>query len=937
MNDKDVNGKKFEPDQGLYKRDPEQYLDWTSYLFLDPSLDLLEFDMPAHAPPAPLAPNPIMQKIQYQDNVHLNKPPAGPPAGPHSRAPTPLHNGSPLQTLFAGDVHSPYPKLAHPLHSPYQPNGPPGTQPGALHTQGPYRAPPGAVPPQEFRNKSRRPCDHCRRRKIRCVAVAGSPVCERCEATGKPCTFDGLLGEPAAKRARVDPDPAEAVPPNVAIRNVAPVQDYLAMQNSLLKKTLLLQFPRLSFYIGPTAYLFDTNLLDSVIAAQSKAHSAAGRPPTLLKIEQVNLSDAILLRKVDDATQFVLKDDQLKLLFQKMSNDVDMVEKYVAPHGQILIDLYFRIIHPLYPILHKKVFLEKYSRTHREFSAPLLGAVYSLAIQWWEYDPQLNRFPKPNVERILKISLDNYILDILKRPKLSAVQAGLLLLQCKPIIRDLHVTELSGNKASASLTSSFGETDYNDWVLCSQVVALAEELGLGLDCDNWKLPKWERGLRKRLAWAVYLEDKWLALENSRPSHIHDLNWVVLDLAEEDFPEKHGDGDLQEGSSDITNGKRNFMHLISLSKILSEICTDLFSMRAMKDVKDIHDVLRIAKPIQLRLRTWYHSLPAELQMNSVQPRKLCANGYLQLAYFASELSLHRKIITTLYQQSQTGVLIPQELMAVCRLAAKTRLLAAIDFVRDLKPEHIHSFWHLLSSANFTLIGTFAALLFISSTSTSEANLFKEHVFNYRWILKISSKGFLQVGDSLDKLDLVLNHVPGLLSEMSESPAFPDHSRRYANPQPQNKHLPLGPNLQNPHGPYALRGLPRLPAPLLHLPHSVHIQPLPTLAPMQGNNVNRSHAAGYTTSVSSQLANDTLSRPTVHSPYDSPQTQPNAASQTTLRVNNSSPDQQSPEVASVKNDNRADHTGTPASTVHTEASVGSGPAPQQPESASNESSQ
>lgn len=35
---------------------------------------------------------------------------------------------------------------------------------------------------------------------------------------------------------------------------------------------------------------------------------------------------------------------------------------------------------------------------------------------------------------ILKIGLNNYMLEILKRPKLSAVQAGLLLLQCKHII-----------------------------------------------------------------------------------------------------------------------------------------------------------------------------------------------------------------------------------------------------------------------------------------------------------------------------------------------------------------------------------------------------------------------------------------------------------------------------------------------------------------------
>lgn len=685
--------------------DDPAYLDWASNFLLDQNPDFISasYDFPsttAGNPQGNPQGNPIMQRIQYQNNVHVDSPP-------------------------------------------------------------------------ETRTKPRRPCDYCRRRKIKCIMIPGTSTCLQCETKDISCTFNqpSMTKESESKRLKLNDSLSsllDIVPPNVPIRTVAPVQDYSSMNNSLLKKTLSLQFPRSSFYIGPTSYLFDNNLLEVIIGSQSKPGVGNGN-----KIEQVNLSDSISLRKVGPRTQFVLKDDQSKHSFQNMSNDVDSIEKFIAPHGQILIDLYFRIIHPSYPVLHKKVFLEKYSRTHREFNAPLLAAVYVLAIQWWDYDPQLNRYPKPNVEHILKIALTNYTLEILKRPKLSAVQAGLLLLQCKHILHagnDEKNQTNSTAQASASLNSSFSDSDYNDWVLCSQVVALAEELGLGLDCDNWKLPKWERGLRKRLAWAVYMEDKWLSLKNSRPLHINENNFIVQGLAEEDFPEKHGDGDLKEGSSDNNNGKKIFMNLIGLSAILSEILDSFFSMKAIRDVTDINEVLRIAKPIQLKLRLWYHSLPVELQMNNVQPRKLCSNGYLQLAYFATELTLHRKIITTIYQQSAKGSNIPDELVQVCRSAAKTRLLASIDFVRDLKPEHIHSFWHCSATSNITLIGTFAALLFISSTSKEEADSFKEHIFNYRWILKISSKGFPQVNDSLQKLDLVLSHIPGLLNESAEQPTM-----------------------------------------------------------------------------------------------------------------------------------------------------------------------
>ena len=73
-------------------------------------------------------------------------------------------------------------------------------------------------------------------------------------------------------------------------------------------------------------------------------------------------------------------------------NDLDAIERIVAPHGQSLINFYFRIVHPSFPILHKKVFLEKYSRTHREFSPPLLAAVYILTLHWWSYSTRTKRF-----------------------------------------------------------------------------------------------------------------------------------------------------------------------------------------------------------------------------------------------------------------------------------------------------------------------------------------------------------------------------------------------------------------------------------------------------------------------------------------------------------------------------------------------------------------
>lgn len=765
MNSESNNDVNYGVHHGDFDNQSPLYLDsnWTSSLLMDPDLYNMEMApaIPPNGnngnsrlgnPPMSLNANSIMQNIRYQNNIHPET------------AQSPEVKDEEVQKNSSSFTKNP--------------------QSSNLSDKDNNLSPTSV---QSKPTKQRRPCDHCRRKKTKCVIIPNTNNCAQCETKSLTCTFNtqalkrrGLdkFEPPYQKRPHLaNEDTNGIVAPNVRIRDVPPVQDYSMMNNSLLKKTLLLQFPRSSFYVGPTSYLYDVNILNIILnsqnsneastpASEASSTNGANSKSNGSKVEQVSLSDTVSLRKVSDNVLFILKDDQSSQSYQTMTNDVDTIEKFIAPHGQILIDLYFRIIHPSYPILHKKVFLEKYSRTHREFSAPLIAAVYVLAIQWWDYDPQLNRFPKPNVELILKIGLNNYLLEILKRPKLSAVQAGLLLLQCK------HVVLVANNNKDVNQPkpnqSQVNDTDYSDWVLCSQVVALAEELGLGLDCNNWKLPKWERGLRKRLAWAVYMEDKWLSLKNSRPSHINENNWMIVPLVEEDFPEKHGDGDLKEGSSDIENGKKMFQNLIELSMILSDILNQFYSMRAMHEIKDINQVLKIAKPLQLRLRNWYHSLPVELQMHSVQPRKLCSNGNIQLAYFATELVLHRKISTIIYQQTKAGNPPPKELVSVCRTAAKTRLASSIEFVRDLKPEHIHSFWYLSAASNFTLIGTFAALLFISSSDRQETSFYRDQIFNYRWILKISSKGFDQVAEASKQLDMVLSQIPGLLHDSPDLP-------------------------------------------------------------------------------------------------------------------------------------------------------------------------
>ena len=397
-------------------------------------------------------------------------------------------------------------------------------------------------------------------------------------------------------------------------------------------------------------------------------------------------------------------------MYEDEIEDLDAIENTVAPHGRALIDLYFRIIHPSFPILHKKVYLEKYERSHREFSPALLAAVYILATTYWSYNPELSYSSIPNVALLEKLALKamNYAVH---RPKLSTVEAGLLLLQ-------------RSSRAS--------------WPLTAQMVAVGQDLGLHRDCSEWDIPGWERGLRKRLGWALFMQDKWASLVHGRPSHISATDWAVHPLNDQDFPESFADEDDEDGSTEVVKGRSLFMCMTSLTIILSEILSTLYSGTGEEEiVRQSSDattyVLAKAKPLQIRLKEWYSSLPGYLNIEHVKVRKLSSSGYLHLAYWATEITLHRCIARTLPFCSDP------HLVSICHSAALARSKSAMDFVKNLKPEHWQSFWYFASEFSFGLIGVFETL--VSSSVVDTGHDPSESIVRldqYRWSLKMASQ-------------------------------------------------------------------------------------------------------------------------------------------------------------------------------------------------------
>lgn len=158
----------------------------------------------------------------------------------------------------------------------------------------------------------------------------------------------------------------------------------------------------------------------------------------------------------------------------------------------------------------------------------------------------------------------------------------------------------------------------------------------------------------------------------------------------------------------------------------------------------------------------------------------ATGALHLAYFATEITLHRRIVQSLDAETSDAYL-----LFICRSAAKTRLISAMDFVNRLTPAHLQSFWYFASKINFTLIGTFGSLLWATAPGKEEADFYKTRLREYRWTLSVSATRARWLEYAVQMLDASREMLRG----MKEKPPLADTiaAQQQHQQQSQQQHL------------------------------------------------------------------------------------------------------------------------------------------------------
>ena len=405
--------------------------------------------------------------------------------------------------------------------------------------------------------------------------------------------------------------------------------------------------------------------------------------------------------------------------------DYDLLHRIISPSvGRRLIRLFFEHVYPAFPVLSRERTFDPLN-----MSTALLAAIYGIALEFRMYDEQLcvDVYSPPNPADLFRISWRQICRD-LHTPKLATLQACLLLLQRK-----------TPNPVAADTPFTGG--------LLGMCVKLSQTLGLHLDPSTWHIPEWEKRIRRRLWWVVYVQDVWVALSSGTPMTLHADDFDVAPLTTADYLPSD-EYPFDERSNE------HFIHLMTLSTIVAKILHSFYSVHAVRrHAKDLQSTLDLGRSFRIALHDWKSNLPQHLGMPIDEPGQLQGNGTLHLCYIVADITLFRALLRPIVKPDSRCTPQLAEAAFTCRTGARSCAKLATDFALSLRSEHIQSFWHtckfLLDIANFNILGSrssfaiisnFFMLLLITALTNAEARECKLAIDSWRRVLRTQARSF-----------------------------------------------------------------------------------------------------------------------------------------------------------------------------------------------------
>ncbi|WRT66074.1 uncharacterized protein IL334_003027 [Kwoniella shivajii] len=364
---------------------------------------------------------------------------------------------------------------------------------------------------RKFKSKQDRPCDNCRRLKQQCVVIQRGSPCRLCQQRNRICTFDQPVPKRRNQRSTLHPTISISQSNNTGIEGwdtLKATPSILAHDAAIGEASVfdVLREDR-SAHVEVVQDLsvedLDDDEFDALDAADwEESHflglgalSDFGLGDFKAGVDMVKIKHMVFRQVSQDPNHPVVFSRNPSRIFGNTGDGRELFDRMKSLLGEWnytqLLEIFIERSLPAMPFMNA-VRLRGACENWRgagSFPYALLAGIIAATVvyvpQLWDKGTEL--------WKIAVQALD----DEYRRPiNLRTVQLSLVHLSMRP----------NWNQSASAIE-------------LARAIGAAKLLGLHLDSSKWRLPRWERTVRKRVWWSLILQDKWRAALFDRPSNL----------------------------------------------------------------------------------------------------------------------------------------------------------------------------------------------------------------------------------------------------------------------------------------------------------------------------------------------------------------------------------------------------------------------------------
>nr|XP_031858132.1 uncharacterized protein CI109_006473 [Kwoniella shandongensis]KAA5525204.1 hypothetical protein CI109_006473 [Kwoniella shandongensis] len=341
---------------------------------------------------------------------------------------------------------------------------------------------------------------------------------------------------------------------------------------------------------------------------------------------------------------------------------------------EALMQKFIQVTLPAFPILNTMRLIAACNSQREAGPLPhaLLCGIMGHSI---EYEPAVKHLFKGIWKEVVAAEDEEY-----RQPRLQTLQLAIISLTTRP------------SQAHAVNAMSLARS-----------VSIAHMIGLHLDCSDWRLPRWERSVRKRVWWALLIMDKWIAMIHGRPSLIQKINRSVPLPTLDDTDWGEFSSTQPEEDSLAEDSMASFIGHCEIALVIENMLDKFYSQEAQRrtSAATAEDLRQLSSELDaLQART-----PTRLRVNArMESATIVAPGILcfQLTFLGVRVLVARLYFTSHQEHGQITGAEAQSIDVALKLCEDF-----VAFMEVLRPERdYNSFW--LPHCSF-LISTCLGLL------------------------------------------------------------------------------------------------------------------------------------------------------------------------------------------------------------------------------------